>query len=68
MWHSELIQKIATAFADPESKHLTYKAFAALSEGKTTLIIAHRLTSVVGADQIWYSTTGKSQIRGRIRN
>jgi ATP-binding cassette subfamily B protein len=49
----------ATAFADPESEHLIYKAFAALSAGKTTLMIAHRLTSVVNADQILVLDNGK---------
>jgi ATP-binding cassette subfamily B protein len=42
----------ATAFADPESEHLIYKAFSALSEGKTVLMIAHRLTSITAADRI----------------
>jgi ATP-binding cassette subfamily B protein len=49
----------ATAFADPESEHLIYKAFAALSKGKTTLMIAHRLTSVVNADRILVLDNGK---------
>jgi ATP-binding cassette subfamily B protein len=49
----------ATAFADPESEHLIYKAFAALSAGKTTLVIAHRLTSVVNAAQILVLDNGK---------
>jgi ATP-binding cassette subfamily B protein len=49
----------ATAFADPESEHLIYKAFAALSEGKTTLMIAHRLTSIINADQILVLDNGK---------
>jgi ATP-binding cassette subfamily B protein len=49
----------ATAFADPESEQLIYKAFAALSEGKTVMMIAHRLTSVTGADQIFVLDNGK---------
>jgi ATP-binding cassette subfamily B protein len=49
----------ATAFADPESEHLIYEAFAALSKGKTVLMIAHRLTSVVNADQILVLDNGK---------
>ncbi|MDR2622150.1 MAG: ATP-binding cassette domain-containing protein, partial [Dysgonamonadaceae bacterium] len=49
----------ATAFADPESEHLIYKAFAALSKGKTVLMIAHRLTSVTGADNILVLDNGK---------
>jgi ATP-binding cassette subfamily B protein len=31
---------------------LIYEAFAALSKGKTTLMIAHRLTSVTHTDRI----------------
>ena len=49
----------ATAFADPESEHLIYQAFATLSEGKTTLMIAHRLTSVTAADRILVMDNGK---------
>jgi ATP-binding cassette subfamily B protein len=49
----------ATAFADPESEHLIYEAFAALSKGKTVLMIAHRLTSVVNADKILVLDNGK---------
>ncbi len=42
----------ATAFADPENEHLIQKALKKLSHGKTTLIIAHRLTSVQDVDRI----------------
>lgn len=42
----------ATAFADPENEHLIQKALKELSKGKTTLMIAHRLTSVQDADKI----------------
>ena len=42
----------ATAFADPENEHLIQKALQTLSKGKTVLMIAHRLTSIVNADQI----------------
>jgi ATP-binding cassette subfamily B protein len=54
----------ATAFADPESEHLIYEAFAALSKGKTTLMIAHRLTSVTHADCIFVLDNGKIAERG----
>ncbi|MDR0749637.1 MAG: ABC transporter ATP-binding protein/permease [Tannerellaceae bacterium] len=49
----------ATAFADPESEHLIYQAFSALSEGKTVLMIAHRLTSVTNADRILVLDNGQ---------
>lgn len=49
----------ATAFADPENEHLIQAALKELSKGKTTLMIAHRLTSVVDADKILVVQDGK---------
>ena len=42
----------ATAFADPENEVLIQKAFATLTEGRTVIMIAHRLSTVVNADKI----------------
>ena len=42
----------ATAFADPENEALIQKAFVRLTEGRTVIMIAHRLSTVVGADRI----------------
>ncbi|MDO4789848.1 MAG: ABC transporter ATP-binding protein [Porphyromonas sp.] len=42
----------ATAFADPENEHIIQSSFKELSKDKTTLIIAHRLSTVVNADRI----------------
>ena len=42
----------ATAFADPENEELIRKALAHLTQGKTVLMIAHRLTTVQDADSI----------------
>lgn len=42
----------ATAFADPENEALIQKAFTALTENRTVIMIAHRLSTVVGADKI----------------
>ena len=42
----------ATAFADPENEALIQKAFAALTKGRTVIMIAHRLSTVVNADKI----------------
>lgn len=42
----------ATAFADPENEALIQKAFATLTKGRTVIMIAHRLSTVVGADKI----------------
>ncbi len=49
----------ATAFADPENEHLIQKALKKLSYGKTTLMIAHRLTSVQNVDRILVVESGK---------
>ena len=49
----------ATAFADPENEHLIHLALKELSRGKTTLMIAHRLTTVVDADKILVINEGK---------
>ena len=42
----------ATAFADPENEVLIQKAFAELTRGRTVIMIAHRLSTVVNADNI----------------
>ena len=42
----------ATAFADPENEALIQKAFAALTKDRTVIMIAHRLSTVTGADKI----------------
>lgn len=54
----------ATAFADPENEHLIQKALQTLSKGKTVLMIAHRLTSIVNADQILVVQGGEIVERG----
>jgi ATP-binding cassette, subfamily B, bacterial len=42
----------ATSSLDAESELLVQQALAALAAGRTTLIIAHRLATVLGADRI----------------
>lgn len=49
----------ATAFADPENEALIQKAFATLTRGKTVIMIAHRLSTVTGADKIIVLDSGK---------
>ena len=49
----------ATAFADPENEVLIQKAFAELSKDKTVIMIAHRLTTVRGADKIFVLNDGQ---------
>ena len=48
----------ATAFADPENEVLIQKAFSALTKGKTVIMIAHRLSTVTGADKIIVLSNG----------
>lgn len=47
-----LILDEATAFADPDNEAKVQQAFTKLSAGKTVIMIAHRLSSVVDADRI----------------
>ena len=47
-----LILDEATAFADPDNEAKVRQAFTKLSAGKTVIMIAHRLSSVVDADRI----------------
>jgi ATP-binding cassette, subfamily B, bacterial IrtA/YbtP len=54
----------ATAFADPENEHLIQKGMKELSRGKTTLMIAHRLTTVQNADRILVIEKGKIAQQG----
>ncbi|MBQ8062448.1 MAG: ABC transporter ATP-binding protein, partial [Clostridia bacterium] len=49
----------ATAFADPENEALIQKAFAALTEGRTVIMIAHRLSTVIGADKVIVLSDGR---------
>ena len=49
----------ATAFADPENEALIQKALKTLTEGRTVIMIAHRLSTVVGADRIIVLEGGK---------
>ena len=54
-----LILDEATAFADPDNERLVQQAFEKLSKGKTVIMIAHRLSTVTAADQIYVLADGK---------
>ncbi len=54
----------ATAFADAENEYLIQKALSTLLKGKTVLMIAHRLQTITGADQILVAEKGKIAERG----
>jgi ATP-binding cassette subfamily B protein len=47
-----LVLDEATSALDAESEHLVKEALDRLMRGRTTLIIAHRLSTVVGADRV----------------
>ena len=49
----------ATAFADPENEALIQRAFSRLAEGRTVVMIAHRLSTVVGADKVVVLNQGR---------
>ncbi len=55
----------ATAFADPENEHIIQASFKELAKDKTTLMIAHRLTTVADADRILVIDNGKIAESGR---
>ena len=49
----------ATAFADAENEYLIRKAFDELLKDKTVIMIAHRMSTVKGADKIYVVDEGK---------
>ena len=49
----------ATAFADPENESLIHAALHRLCKGKTVIMIAHRLSTVTGADKIIVLSGGR---------
>lgn len=53
-----LILDEATAFADPDNEALVQKAFENMTDGKTVIMIAHRLTTVKNADKIYLMKDG----------
>lgn len=49
----------ATSALDAESERLVHQALERLSQGRTTLVIAHRLATVMGADVIYVMDKGQ---------
>ncbi|MEG0551577.1 MAG: ABC transporter ATP-binding protein [Vagococcus sp.] len=49
----------ATASLDSESEMMVQKALSHLMEGRTTLVIAHRLATIVDSDKIYFIEKGK---------
>ena len=54
----------ATAFADAENEHQIQLAFERLTQNKTVLMIAHRLSTVQNADNIIVLNEGKIAEQG----
>lgn len=55
----------ATAALDPDSEAAVQDALATLAAGKTVIVIAHRLHTIAGADQILVLDRGRLVERGR---
>ncbi|BCB88819.1 ABC transporter ATP-binding protein [Phytohabitans suffuscus] len=59
-----LVLDEATAFADPDSEAAIQAALSALAAERTVLVIAHRLHTIVGVDQILVLDGGRGVERG----
>lgn len=59
-----LILDEATSHLDSESEALVQKALSNLTEGRTTLVIAHRLSTVTNADRIVVMSGGQIEEQG----
>lgn len=62
-----LILDEATSALDNESEHLVSQSLDRLAEGRTTLTIAHRLTTIQNADRILVLTDGRIAEEGNHR-
>ena len=55
----------ATAYADPENEEKMEAAIAELVRGKTLIVIAHKLPSIIDADQILVMDKGYLVAKGK---
>ena len=60
-----LVLDEATAFADPENEYKMQQALQSLIKGRTVIVIAHRLSSIVSADNIVVLQEGRIVQQGR---
>ena len=60
-----LILDEATAFADPDNEAKVQAAFSKLAEGRTVIMIAHRLSSVTDVDRICVLENGEISQSGK---
>lgn len=61
---SVIILDEATAYADPENEAQIQQAISRLVKGKTLIVVAHRLSTIRGADQILVIDSGRLIARG----
>ena len=54
----------ATAYTDPENEALIQQSVAKLVRGKTLIVSAHRLSTIVDADQIAVVNGGRIEAVG----
>ena len=54
-----LILDEATSSLDSETEHQVRQALAALMRGRTNIVVAHRLATVMGADRIYFLDGGR---------
>ncbi len=59
-----LVLDEATAFADPDSEAAIQRALSVLAKERTLLVIAHRLHTITGADQLLVMDGGRMVERG----
>ena len=59
-----LILDEATSSVDPETERLIQEAISKMAEKRTTLIVAHRLSTIRNADQILVMNDGRIRERG----
>ena len=54
----------ATAYTDPENEAVIQRSVAKLVEGKTLIVIAHRLSTVKNADKLYVIKDGNIEEQG----
>ena len=60
-----IIMDEATASIDPQTEAKIQRTMKQVFTGKTAVVVAHRLTSVLDADEILYFSNGKILARGK---
>ena len=67
VWSMGIIFDEATAYLDPENESLVQEAISKLVQGKTLIMVAHRLYTVTGADQLVVVNQGRIEATGTHR-